>query len=46
MLCVRTDGGAADDAMVDRRRAVLRYLQRVVLVVRHRRVRLRRELQV
>ena len=46
MFCVRTDGGAADDAVVDRRRAVLRHLQRVVLVVRHRRVRLRRELQV
>ena len=42
----RTDGGAADDAVVDRRGAVLRYLQRVVLVVRHRRVCLRRELQV
>ena len=46
MLCVRTDRGATDDAVVDRRGAVLRHLQRVVLVVRHRRVRLRRELQV
>ena len=46
LLCVRTDRGAADDAVVDRRGAVLRHLQRVVLVVRHRRVRLRRELQV
>lgn len=42
---VHTDGGAANDAVVDGGAAVLADLQAVVLVVRHRRGDVRRELQ-